>query len=174
MDLFGIALILYFIKEQFTYERPTWFGYWFLPLYTVGMMLISFSYQWQNMPTFLTLLVIGSLIGGFQGRTAKFKDYLSVGGQLRTQVRGGGVYLLGWLLILVIQLIVDLLLLHQTISSTRFGKELVGTVMDDLFPWLAFGSSQAWPLWTLAASSTIIYTLTLQLRSPVFQATTET
>lgn len=71
MSLIGILIVIYFCYSQFKAERPRRFRYLLLPLYALWMFVTTFKLNATNLSLAAVIILLGIMIGTFQGRFAQ-------------------------------------------------------------------------------------------------------
>lgn len=169
--ILSLLLLIYFIRGQFGFERPTRWRYWLIPIFAAVMFVITFKLSVANVLTAIVMILIGIAIGTYQGHFATIQAVDADTDTAHVEVRGGLHYLIGWLLILVIQLAAEVVFTHEHLEWSSISKEAFQSVIEELFPFRRLHGGGWWVLWALSASASLSYTLTLVQRSPGFRAT---
>lgn len=182
-----IAVILYFIKEQFEFSNVTKLTYFFIPLFSLYQFLTLFSYSNLNILFLFIILLASIFVGHFQARYSVVKIenipiyyYQDTQGDEKeiykksVKVKGGKNYLFGWLIIFSIQLILQYIVNHQGFLVSEIGHELYEDILKDvLFIFrLADAKSKtaAWYVWAMYGTSSLAYTYFLAAKSPSVHA----
>ncbi|KRK46084.1 hypothetical protein [Dellaglioa carnosa] len=89
----------------------------------------------------------------------------------RTMAKGGLHYLIGWCLILIVQLSVGYLLTNEAFSIDHSFKELYAEVLRDLMSAFRFSDvgNTSWSVWALTGFSSLFYTYFLIKKSPAIK-----
>ena len=169
--ILSLLLLIYFIRGQFGFERPKRWRYWLIPIFSLIMFGVTFKYSGINVIIALGMLILGTVIGMYQGQFATIRPIKKANLEDRVEVRGGLHYLIGWALILAIQVVAEAILKHEELAIAAVSKEAFQGVIEELFPLRRILGGGWWVLWALSASSSLSYTLTLGRRSPAFWAT---
>ena len=171
MTIIGILILIYFVKKQYSFERPKRFTYLLIPIYSLVMFCTTFPINAQNIYFAFGILVIGIAIGIFQGNSAEIKSYIGESGESRVKIKGGNNYLLGWLAIIAVQILIEILLVHHNIDTGEIVKEIQGSIKEEIMPLSRIHRGGFWALWILTGSASLFYTIVLSKRSPEFRQT---
>ncbi len=174
-----ILMLLYFIKEQFSYGAVNKVTYYFLPLFSLLQVAFHFHYSRNNLVVLLFCFLTGSLVGYYQAKHAKIRQhlipvyvYFEENGKKKNiyknqvAVRGGTHYLIGWCIIFAIQLAIQLIL---TANKVQLGSTLYEELLEDLFSIYRLQDfekgAQNWFTWSLYGFSSLSYLLYLCKRN---------
>lgn len=166
MSLIGIILVFYFCYSQFKMERPKRFRYLLLPLYALFMFLKTFELGVGNLWLAVLIIVIGAAIGSFQGAFAQIESQLDDQNHPRVSVRGGWPFLMGWGLIVGVQILLTLFLAHQSVNAATLSETILHSALEELLPFRRINAFNWWVLWALSGSASLAYTGMLAYRSP--------
>ncbi|MGR3741128.1 hypothetical protein [Companilactobacillus sp. DQM5] len=169
MDILGVIILIYFIYKQYSFETPKRFTYLIIPIYSIIMFFITLKSA--NLIIILSIFIIGIIIGIFQGHYAKVKPYVGDSGKKCVQIKGGSAYLIGWVLILITEILIEIYLMHHSLSGNQYFSELKGSIVEELLPFNRIRKSQAWEFWILTGSASLMYTTVLSYRFPEFRQT---
>ena len=167
MSLIGILIVIYFCYSQFKAERPRRFRYLLLPLDALLMFVTTFKLNATNLLLATVIILLGIAIGTFQGRFAQL-SLENVQGQTKVSIRGGWPFLLGWGLILGIQILLSIFLAHHQMDAAELSQEVLHSALEELLPFRRIYAFDWWILWALSGSSSLAYTGMLAYRSPDF------
>ncbi|MDV0430390.1 hypothetical protein RXV91_05815 [Lactiplantibacillus sp. DA1] len=188
MSALLIGLIIYhFLHEQFEFSKITRLGYWIIPIFTLYQFGRTFT--WSPINGLVLMIIIGfaTWIGHYQARHTKirleetattfFRDSEQHEIPIYRKVitaQGGRPYLLGWLMTLGAQFIIEITYLHEHLSWTKINQEFFQEVLADLITFYRFSASgrhTSWTLWALTGGTSLAYTLWLAHRSPAAKQT---
>lgn len=182
-----LAVIIYFIKEQFEFSNVTKLTYFFIPLFSLYQFLTLFSYSNLNIVFLFIILLTSVFVGHFQASHSIVKIenipiyyYQDTKGNEKeiykktVKVKGGRNYLLGWLIIFSIQLILQYLVNHRGLSASEIGHELYEDILKDVLIIFrladARSKTDAWYIWAMYGTSSLAYTHFLAAKSPSVHA----
>lgn len=171
MTIICVLLLMYFIKQQFEFERPRRFTYIIVPVITFVLFIENFVPSQINLISVAGIIILGVIAGMFQGFNAQIKEVLTDNNEKRVKIKGGWPYLLGWLLILITQIGISVFLKGTEFSIIELSKEIVNLILEELLPFRKFDEESWWALWALSTSSSITYTFILSRRSEYFRET---
>ncbi|EIW12958.1 putative membrane protein [Lactiplantibacillus pentosus KCA1] len=197
LALLIIFIIYHFIHEQFEFSRITRLNYWIIPIIMLFQFLRTFTWSITNGLMLAGILVFATVVGYFQASHTQLKIELAVPhhsddeqsttvvkidpqqktgtGQPPTNqattvsAQGGRPYLIGWLLTLGAQLVIEWAYLHEELSWATVNNEFLKEVFADLSSIYRFSESgrhTSWTLWALTGATSLAYTLWLAHRSP--------
>lgn len=178
----GILLVfIYFIHEQFKYSVVNRWSYWFMPIFSLVQFSIQMTWNEVNEIKFGLILVVSLLVGYFQAKYTKiqigkaqsaFFEYEKEEVTLYKKVaraKGGYPYLIGWLVIMAMQVILAFWENQHAFSTQELVSEIYEEVIRDLVLALRFTDSAdgAWYVWAITGLSSLSYILFLARRSPI-------
>ena len=197
LALLIIFIIYHFIHEQFEFSRITRLNYWIIPVIMLYQFIRTFTWSITNGIVLVGILVFATVVGYFQASHTQLKiepvvPHHSNDVQSTTDVKrpsqqkastrqpttnqattvsaqGGRPYLIGWLLTLGAQLVVEWAYLHEELSWATVNNEFLKEVFADLSSIYRFSESgrhTSWTLWALTGATSLAYTLWLAHRSP--------
>ena len=159
--IFCLLILYNFIKGTFQLETVTKTSFIIILLYALVMTIISIfteQQEWHLLVTII-LILIGIMLGWFQTfsvrivKTAKKDKY----GNHIFKYRRGWVYLYGFALVFMVEIVTDHLLgLKMTFKGLLF--ELLDEVLRERFKFLP---DNGWVIWLLLTVTTGTYTLIL-------------
>lgn len=178
-SLLSLGIIIYFIKDQFSFSAVTRVRFLFLPLFCLYQFVSKINeVNLNGFIYFIVLFITSAIIGMYQGKDFMTKTYLRKGSftidnkgnrnylyRERLFSRGGRSYLIGWVIMFILSLLVatnfhvhfDLLLLF---------KELITEIMKDLTIWLRVtDKTSSWQIWELLGVSNIVYLIRIRMKS---------
>lgn len=197
LALLIIFIIYHFIHEQFEFSRITRLNYWIIPVIMLYQFIRTFTWSITNGLVLAGILVFATVVGYFQASHTQLKieptiQHHSADAQSTTVVKtsshqkaatgqpttnrattvsaqGGRSYLLGWVLTLGAQLVIEWVYLHEELSWATINNEFLKEVFADLSSIYRFSESgrhTSWTLWALTGATSLAYTLWLAHRSP--------
>lgn len=182
-----VLILLHFFHEQFEFSSINRLGYWIIPILTGYEFLQSFSWSWLNASLLVGILGFASLVSWYQAKHTKIRleetatTYFRDDQQHEVPIyrkdvtaQGGRYYLYGWLVVIVVQLLIEALYLHENLTPHKVWEDFFEEVMADVFSFYRFtraGAPTSWILWALTASTSLGYTLWLARRSPAARRT---
>lgn len=175
-----ICLLFYFIKEQFQFNTVSKLTYYFLPIFSLFQVLLSFKLTWKNSLVLLCCIGISSLVGYYQAQKAEIREHLKPIYfyfddhnkekkiyKKEIAVKGGRYYLLGWVAIFAIQLVIQYL---YTQSKIDLKSSLYDELLEDLSSVYRLHdfeqTSSNWYVWALYGFSNLSYLLFLCKKHP--------
>ncbi|TYC50836.1 hypothetical protein ESZ50_01055 [Weissella muntiaci] len=171
MSAVFLFILLYFIQKQFSYERPKRYQYVLLPIYTGVLFILSLGHGRVAPAWVIGIIGIGIVVGMIQGNFAKLSPYIGEAGEARVKIKGGWPYLIGWILLLLGQLAINLYIAHTQFDLNELINESKSLMLEELFPFRKINGINWWPFWALSTSASVTYTMILYLRSPEFRLT---
>ncbi|WP_191982774.1 hypothetical protein [Levilactobacillus zymae] len=183
MTSFIIAIILiYFIHDQFEFSKITRISFWIIPLSTLYQFFNTFVFNRTNLLIVGGLILFSIAIGYYQASHTKvrleetsntfFRDATGQEVPLYKKVitaQGGRHYLYGWLLVLVVQILIEALYLHEPLTPVKIWDVFLEEVMADLFSFSRFidGAHTSWIIWALASFTSFGYTFWIARLHPL-------
>lgn len=185
MLAFIVALFfIKFIHEQFEFSQINRLSYWLIPLFCGYQFIRTFRWSPVNGGWVLLILGLSLLIGTYQARhtivrqeetgTQYFKDATGQEIPIYKKVitaQGGRHYLYGWAAVLILQIVIEVIYLHEELSVGLVFKEAYTEVLADVMTFYRFTGARptSWIIWALVALSSLSYTVMLAHRSPLAQ-----
>lgn len=183
MNFLIIALMIYFIKEQFEYSELKKLTYYFLPVFSLIQMVSGFEFTGKNILILVMTILIGRIVGGYQTKSTQTKRqlkpvyiYYDENNEERKifkrgiLIKGGKSYILGWFIIFGIQLCIQYFILAQ---QDTIQNELYKELLSDLFSIYRLqgfsDSSENWYAWSLYGFSSLFYLLILCKKNPAIK-----
>lgn len=180
MNFLIIALMVYFIKEQFEFNELKKLTYYFLPIFSLIQMVSGFEFTRKNMLILVMTILIGWFVGIFQTKSTQTKRQLKPVYIYYDEkdeekkifkrgilIKGGKSYILGWFIIFGLQLCIQYFILAQ---KDTLQDELYKELLSDLFSIYRLqgfsNSSENWYAWSLYGFSSLFYLLTLCKKNP--------
>lgn len=177
-----IILILYFIRQQFNFNLVTKVTYFFLPVISLYPFLMSFNFSKRNLIALFIIMISSLLIGYFQSKKSivrmdsepVYYFYNHTGQEVTiykkiVKVKGGSFYLIGWIAIFVIQMIMQVMITSQGLSSSEIVKNFGQSVLDDTLEIYRLfdlkDNKGSWYTWALYGLSSLSYTYFLSRKS---------
>ena len=83
--------------------------------------------------------------------------------------QGGRYYLYGWLIILIVQILLEVVYLHEKFTPLKIWDVFVEEVIADIFSFTRFVGSEhtSWIIWALISFTSFSYTLWIAQMSPI-------
>ncbi|WP_099974051.1 hypothetical protein [Lactobacillus terrae] len=164
MNIVLLLLIVYFIKKQFEFEKTKRIYLLIIPVYSIIMFIFSFKPSVSNNLYLLVILVISAIVSYIQAKhtetiTLPDKDKYN---RPATEIKGGYVYLLGWIVIFIAELI----LIWFKVGRLNILETLSEEITLDLFKFKHFGNDSSWFILALSGFSSYFYSLWLRLFNP--------
>ncbi|MGO3619282.1 MAG: hypothetical protein ACTIOR_08150 [Lactobacillus helveticus] len=167
--IFLIILIYSFLKTTGEYETATRLSLIIIPLYSAIMMILGIGQNFTHLTMLVTLLLIlvGIAIGLFQTRNVKVKisnekDKL---GLPKVKIKRGWYYLLGWIIIFIIGILVELFY-GAEMDKIELSEKLIIEILRDISSIVMFTNKSSWFIWVLNVSSSWTYDTYLFLEYP--------
>ncbi|WP_163652657.1 hypothetical protein [Listeria sp. PSOL-1] len=155
MNILGLLLIIYFIKEQFHFGAVSRVKYWIIPVVSFVMFWVQFvkvDVLEALFPVFICV-VVGLFVGWLQTYHLQVKQTDS-----GLFVRSGFSYLLGWLIVFIMQ-VVMVILVEGKLKESVSGM-LIEEVKRDVFTFLSFTPREnvtGWLDWLLIGVTGLAY-----------------
>ncbi len=179
-----IGIIIYFIKEQYSFSEVKKLNFLFIPIFSLYQFLTQMVWSINNTIALVVILVISVGVGLYQARKTRIRveekpiyymkndkqEEVPIYKKIVTSV-GGSYYLLGWLFIFVAQMLVEVILFHQHLTLEGTTKELFDEIVEDVFSlYRIFNAHKSgWYVWALYGFSSSSYTLFLSHYSDHFK-----
>lgn len=180
MNIIVIILVLYFIKEQFSFNRLQKLTYLFLPALSLYQVASNFKLNRLNLILLAVTIIIGVAVGYYQSRYAQIKRelkpvYIYYDENHNEKkiykrgilVRGGRSYIIGWIIIFAIQIMIQYLVL---VEKSPIQNELYHELLADFFSIYRLKSlgesADHWYVWALYGTSNLFYLRFLSRRHP--------
>ena len=167
--IFLIILIYSFLKTTVEYETATRLSLIIIPLYSAIMMILGIGQNFTplTMLVALFLILFGIAIGLFQTRNVKVeisneKDKL---GLPKVKIKRGGHYLVGWIIIFILGILVELFY-GAEMDKTELSEKLIIEILRDISSIVMFTNKSSWFIWVLNVSSSWTYDTYLLLEYP--------
>lgn len=183
-----IVLIIYhFLHEQFEFSKITRLSYWIIPIFTLYQFGRTFTWSPLNVTVLAGIIIFATWVGHYQASHTKIQleetatTYFRDAEQREVPIyrkiitaQGGRPYLLGWLMTLGAQFIIEFTYLHENLSWEKVNQEFFNEILADLITFYRFSTSghhTSWTLWALTDTTSLAYTLWLAHRSPATKQT---
>ncbi|MBS7578127.1 MULTISPECIES: hypothetical protein [unclassified Enterococcus] len=180
MNIIVIILVLYFIKEQFSFNRLQKLNYLFLPVLSIYQVATNFKLNQLNIILLIVTILIGIVVGYYQSRYAQIKRelkpvYIYYDDEHNERkiykrgilVKGGRSYIVGWIIIFAIQIMIQYLVL---VDKGPIQNELYHELLADFFSIYRLKSlgesADHWYVWALYGTSNLFYLNFLCRRHP--------
>lgn len=183
--LLVIGVIIYFIKEQYSFTDVKKLNFLFIPLFSLFQFFKQMNFNNKLNIVWLGLIALVSLAIGFyqakHSKVAEEKQIISyfedVNGNevpiYKKMVKsyGGTHYLIGWLFICLFQFLIENFLIKQQVTLDGSFKEMLDEIIKDIFGvYRLFDTEkQGWYVWALYGFSSLSYTYFLGKKYPKFQ-----
>lgn len=183
MPPFFIALIIiYFIYDQFEFSSISRISFWIIPGITLYQFFNTFKLTTANLFIVMGLIIFSLAIGYYQAIHTKirleetsntyFRDTSGNEVPIYRKVitaQGGRHYLYGWLMVLLLQVIIEAVYLKVTLTPMKIWDIFLEEVLADLFSFTRFvGSSHtSWIIWALTSFTSFGYTIWVAKLSPL-------
>lgn len=174
-------ILLYFIHDQFEFSAISRISYWIIPIFTFYQFFNTFVMNTNNLLIVFCLIIFAIAIGYYQAVHTKirieetsntfFRDTNGNEVPIYRKVitaQGGRHYLYGWLIVLGVQLLIEVIYLHEKLTPTKIWDVFFEEVVADLFSFSRFvGSSHtSWIIWALTSFTSFGYTIWIAKLSP--------
>ncbi|MBB1080434.1 hydrophobic protein [Limosilactobacillus sp. STM2_1] len=174
MCLLLFLLVYKFIRGTFEYEKITRFDMVLIPAYSTLMMVITLNneYSLSKILTAVFLLILGICIGLFQASKIKIQTTGQIDKYHRpiVKVKRGWSYLIGWLLVFIIIIIIDLHY-EPTLKTDGIIHELLNEILKDISIVAFFNIKNEWFVWVLNVATSLTYDMYLIIHyRPIRQA----
>ena len=133
------------------------------------MMILGIGQNFTPLTMLVTLFLIlfGIAIGLFQTRNVKVKisnekDKL---GLPKVKIKIGGHYLVGWIIIFILGILVELFY-GAEMDKTELSEKLIIEILRDISSIVMFTNKSSWFIWVLNVSSSWTYDTYLLLEYP--------
>lgn len=182
MNVLIFLFFVYFIREQFEYNEVTRWNYVVIPVFAIGSLVMEFEWTIRSIIELLVIMAIGIIISYFQAKYTEvrpenkemsyFKDTEGIEQPIYKKIvtaKGGIVYLCGWALILVVQILIELLVEHIVIDKNLIFSEIIREATREVISALRIGDENtSWSIWALIAATSGGYTHFLAKKSNDF------
>lgn len=180
--ILSIVVIIYFVIDQFEYSLVHRFSFWLLPLFTCYLFMKTFVYSPLNLGLAVALAIFAAAVSYFQAAATQIRqekriqlyfendqhEEVPVYRRVVTS-QGGRRYLEGWLLVLLVQIIIEVTYLNKALSVHNVWEIVWTEIIGDLLTTYRFATASShtsWILWALMGFTSLGYTLWLSRRSP--------
>lgn len=182
IPLIVAIVFIKFIKDQFEFSAIRWISYWFIPIFCLYQFARTFTWSPLNVLLTVGLVLVAYLVGHYQTAHTQvrleetgsqyFRDANGQEVPIYRKVvtaQGGRHYLYGWLIILVLQIVIEGTYLHEVLTVDHVFEATYKEVLADVLIFYRFsgGRHSSWILWGLTAFSSLSYTLLLAHKSPL-------
>lgn len=171
---FITALILiYFIQDQFEFSKISRISFWIIPFSTLYQFFNTFVVNQTNLLIVAALIIFAIGIGYYQAVYTKvrleetsstfFRDNQGQEVPIYKKVvtaQGGRHYLYGWIIVLGVQILLEVLYLHERLTPLKIWDVFLEEVIADLFSFSRFVGSEhtSWIIWALTSFTSFGYT----------------
>lgn len=177
-------IVIYFIYDQFEFSSISRVSFWIIPGLTLYQFFNTIKWSSLNIVIIVALLLFAAAIGYYQASYTKIRLEETSNTFFRDQngqevpiykkvvsAQGGRHYLYGWLIVLLVQIFIEALYLHEIITPLKIWDVFLEEVMADLFSFSRFvGSSHtSWIIWALTSFTSFSYTFWIAHMSPLAQ-----
>jgi len=175
-------VVIYFIYDQFEFSSITRISYWIIPIFTLYQFFETIKWNKTNDIIVALLVIFSIVVGHYQAARTKIRMEETSTTFFRDQndnevpiyrkvitAQGGRHYLYGWLVVLAVQIFLEVIYLHESLSPVRIWDVFVEEVMADLFSFSRFlgENHTSWIVWALTSFTSLSYTLWLEEMSPM-------
>lgn len=180
-----IGIIIYYIKEQYSFSDVKRWTFLFIPLFSLYQFLRELSLGNVNNVLGLVLIALVSCgIGFYQAKYSKVKEENRVVSYFKdnegqevpiykkiVKSYGGTHYLIGWLFICLFQLGIEAFLFNQKVTLSTSFNEILDEIVKDIFSVYRIYDLKrtSWYVWALYGLSSLSYTYFLSKKSPEFK-----
>jgi len=180
--IISIGVIIYFIVDQFEYSLVHRFTFWVLPLFTCYLFAKTFIWSPLNLVLVVAIAIFAALVSRFQANATQVRQekrvryYFENAQHQEVPVyrrvvtsQGGRRYLAGWLLVIVVQVIIEVTYLNKALTAHHVWEIVWEEIVADLLTVYRFavaGRHTSWIIWALLGFTSLGYTLWLSRRSP--------
>lgn len=179
---FTALIIIYFIYDQFEFSSISRISFWIIPGITLYQFFNTFKLTTANLFIVMGLIIFSLAIGYYQAIHTKirleetsntyFRDTSGKEIPIYRKVitaQGGRHYLYGWLMVLLLQVIIEAVYLKVTLTPVKIWDIFLEEVLADLFSFTRFvGSSHtSWIIWALTSFTSFGYTIWVAKLSPL-------
>ncbi|GEO78428.1 hypothetical protein FD29_GL001109 [Companilactobacillus mindensis DSM 14500] len=180
---FVTALILiYFIYDQFEFSSISRISFWIIPILTMYQFFNTVKWSKVNLVIILILILFAIAVGYYQADHTKIRLEETSSTFFRDQngqevpiyrkvvtAQGGRHYLYGWLIILIVQILLEVVYLHEKFIPLKIWDVFVEEVIADIFSFTRFVGSEhtSWIIWALISFTSFSYTLWIAQMSPI-------
>ena len=177
-----VAIMIYFIRDQFEYSPVHRVTFLLVPLFTCYMFMKAFGWTLLKGGILVLLMLFAAWISHYQAKTTQIREehrpvsYFqdATGHEVpiylkRVTSQGGHGYLRGWIMVIIAQIIIEATYLHETMSTHKIWEVVWDEVLADLLTPYRFVTSSAhtsWILWALTGFTSLGYTLWLSHQFP--------
>ncbi len=183
MALFlNIGVLVYFIYQQFNYGDVHKFRYFVLPLFALYKLVTISGWHTRDIPGVFLIAVVSLFISWFQAHgtrvreehIAKYYFKNKAGKEIpiyshSATARGGWYYLIGWGVILGIELLLEVNVSQMTLDNVNIGHLVFSETLQSLLAVYAVANPghNDWSVWSLTFFTSLGYTLWLMHKSAV-------
>lgn len=175
-----IAIFIYFIKEQYDFNRVKRINLLVIPIFSLFQFFREMSWTVKNILIAVCISLVCVCIGNYQAnKTIIIEEevpifYMKNGNGEETPIFkkiiktfGGSPYILGWFIIFGIQILLEIIVFSKKISLEDTYHELFGEIIRDLISVYRITDYEktSWYVWLLYAISSISYVQFLSNKS---------
>lgn len=180
---FVTALILiYFIYDQFEFSSISRISFWIIPALALYQFFSTVKWTSVNIWIIIGLIIFSIGIGYYQASFTKvrleetsstfFRDTNGNEVPIYRKVvtaQGGRQYLNGWLIVLIVQILLEVVYLHEKLTPIKIWDVFIEEVMADIFSFSRFvGSAHtSWIIWALTSFTSLSYSIWITRMYPL-------
>lgn len=185
LSVFVTVLVsFFFMYQQFKFEKVTRTRYYIIPIF--AFVQFTTNVKLENVTDTIVLLliiIVGILVGIYQTKSfeivlkeeeTRYFVQMEDGKQhpLMEKVfysKGGKTYLIGWIVVFVLQLFIPVLFYRNSLVSDEVVTELFKEITEDMLIFLKLWDFSPWWVWELYAVSSLSYYITLRKKHSDFK-----
>lgn len=179
---FTVLILIYFIHDQFEFSSITRISYWIIPIFGLYQFFNTIKWNRLNLLIIILLAIFAAAIGYYQAIHIKLRLEETASTYFRDSndqevpiykktitAQGGRHYLYGWLMVFVIQLLIETIYLHESLTPVKIWDVFFDEVLADLFSFTRFVDAKhtSWIIWALTSFTSLSYTLWIAKISPL-------
>lgn len=172
---FVTALILiYFIYDQFEFSSISRLSFWIIPALTLYQFFQTVKWTQVNILIIIGLIIFSIGVGYYQAHNTAirleetsstfFRDTEGKEVPIYRKVvtaQGGRQYLYGWLAVLIVQILLEAVYLHERLTPIKIWDVFLEEVMADIFSFSRFvgKAHTSWIIWALTSFTSLSYSI---------------
>lgn len=179
---FTAIILIYFIYDQFEFSSISRISFWIIPALAFYQFFNTVKWTGINLLIIFLLALFAIAIGYYQASYTKIRLEETSNTFFRDQsgnevpiyrkvitAQGGRHYLYGWLIVLVVQILLEVVYLHEQLTPIKIWDVFIEEVMADLFSFTRFVGSNhtSWIIWALTSFTSFSYTFWIAKMSPL-------
>ncbi|KRN94547.1 hypothetical protein [Companilactobacillus kimchiensis] len=179
---FTALIVIYFIHDQFEFSSISRVSFWIIPIFTLYQFFHTITWTGTNLSIVVLLALFATAVGYYQAIHTKirleetsstfFRDTNDKEVPIYKKVvtaQGGRNYLYGWLIVLAVQILLEVIYLHESLTPLKIWDVFFEEVLADLFSFTRFVGSKhtSWIVWALTSFTSLSYTLWIAKLSPM-------